>query len=79
MVYASEGFTYNSPISPMNPTPVNKPIDGKSLCMFTNILDVNKKTSNRRVGAAKSKRKAIKYENPPLALKQKQKSHSEKH
>ena len=30
----------------------------------------------RRVGAAKSKRKAIKYENIPCALKKKRKGHS---
>ena len=44
--------------------------------MFTHVLDVNKKTANRWVGAAKYKRKAIKYENITLSLKQKQKSHS---
>ena len=43
MVSTTEGFTNNSPISPMKPTPVKKPIARKPLCMFTNILDVNKK------------------------------------
>ena len=43
MVYTSEGFTDNSPISPMTSSPVKKPSDQKSLCMFTNILDVKKK------------------------------------
>ena len=56
MVSTTEGFTGNSSIYPMNPTPVKKPSAQKSLCMFTNILYVNKKTAYRRVGAAKSKR-----------------------
>ena len=43
-----KGFTDNSPISPMKPTAVKKPSAQKSLCMFTNILDVNKKTAYRR-------------------------------
>ena len=76
MVYTPEGFTDKSPISPMNPTPVKKPSSRKSLCMFTNILDMNKKTAYRRVGAAKSKRKTIKYVNKPWELKQKQKGNS---
>ena len=60
----------------MKPTTVKKPSAQKALCMFTNILDVNKKTSYRRVGADKSKSKAITYGNTPRALKQKQKGHS---
>ena len=71
MVSTPEGFTFNSPISPINPTPVNTPSAQKSLCMFTNILYVNKKTAYRRIGAAKSKRKAIKYGNTPWAFKKK--------
>ena len=47
----------------------------KSLCLFTNIFEV-KKTSYRRVGSAKSKRKAIKFVNKPFTLKQKRKWHS---
>ena len=43
MVYTPEGFTNNSPISPMTSSPVKKPSARKSLCMFTNVLDVNKK------------------------------------
>ena len=43
--------------------------------MFTNVLDVNKKTAYRRVGAAKFKRKEIKFRNTPWSLKQKQKLH----
>ena len=60
----------------MNPTPVKEPSAQKSLFMFTNILDVNKKTAYRRVGAAKSKSKVIIYGNTPWALKQNQKGHS---
>ena len=44
--------------------------------MFTNILDVNKKTDYRRVGADKYKRKVIKYGNTPWVPKQKRKGHS---
>ena len=40
MVSTTEGFTYNSPRSPRIPTPVKKQSDKKSLCLFTNILDV---------------------------------------
>ena len=59
MVYTPEGFNDNSPISPLASTPVNKPRAMKSLCLFTNILDVRNKTATRRVGADKSKNKAI--------------------
>ena len=38
MVSTPEGFTNNSPTSTMTSTPVNKPTDRKSLCMFTNVL-----------------------------------------
>ena len=44
----------------MNPTTVKKPSTRKSLCLFTNILYVKNKTDIRQVGAAKSKRRAIK-------------------
>ena len=53
MVSNPEGFTYDSPITPMTSTPVNKPSARKSLCLFTKILDVKKKTATRRFGAAK--------------------------
>ena len=48
----------------------------KKLCLFTNILDVKKKTATRWFRDDKSKRKEIKYGNTPWALKQKQKGHS---
>ena len=42
MVYTPEGFTNDSHISPMTSTPVKKPSAQKSLCFFTNLLDVKK-------------------------------------
>ena len=72
MVYTPEGFTDNIPRYPMAPTPVNNPSARKSLCLFTNILDVKKKlATTRQVRAAKSKRKAIKSGTKPWALKPK--------
>ena len=76
MVSTPEGFTNNSPISLINPTPVKKPSAQKLLCMFTNILDVNKKNAYRRVGAVQSNRKEIKFVNTPWVLKQKRKGYS---
>ena len=55
-----EGFTDNSTNVPMLSTPVKKPSARKSLCLFTNILYVKKKTAERRFVAAESKRKAMK-------------------
>ena len=69
MVSTPKGFTDNIPISPMISTPVKKPTARKSLCLFTNILDVKNKTATCRVGSAKSKRKEIKSETIPWALK----------
>ena len=43
IVYTPEGFTDDSPISPMKSTPVKKPRVRKSLCPFTKILYVKKK------------------------------------
>ena len=60
MVSTPEGFTDNSLISPMTSTPVKKPSAKKSLCLFTNMLEV-RKAATHRFGAAKSKRKALKY------------------
>ena len=76
MVSTPEGFTDNSPISPMKSTPVKKSRARKSLCLFTNILDVKNKTANRQVGATKSNLKAIKFGNKKWALKQKRKVNS---
>ena len=76
MVYTPEGFTDNSPIYTMTSTPVMKPSAQKSLCMFTNILEVKNKTAHRQVGAAKSKCKAIKFVNSLWALKPNRKLNS---
>ena len=76
MVCTPEGFTEDSPISHMTPTSVKKIRAQESLCLFTNILDVKKKTDNRQVGATKSKHKAIKYETTPWALKKNRKGDS---
>ena len=72
MVSSPEGFTNNSPIYPRTPSSFKKPSAKTSLCMFTNVLVV-KKTAYCRVGAAKSKHKAIKFGNTPWALEKKRK------
>ena len=72
-----EGFTNNSPISPMTSKPIKKPSAQKSLCLFTNIFEVKKKTAYRQVGADKSQRKTIQFVNKPRALKQKRKGSSQ--
>ena len=76
MVSTPEVFTDNTPRSPMTLITFNKPSARKSLCLFTNILDVKKKTSICRVGSAKSKCKAIKAGTTPWALKPKRKENS---
>ena len=48
-----EGVTDNSPNVHMASKPVKKPSARKSLCLFTNILDVNPKTAKRLFLAAK--------------------------
>ena len=65
MVSTTEGLNDKSTRSPMTPTLVKKPSARKSPCIFTNILDVKKKTAIHRVGAAKLKRKAIKAVTTP--------------
>ena len=42
MVSTPGGFTDDSPISPITSTPVKKPRAQKSMCLFTNILEVKK-------------------------------------
>ena len=61
MVSTPKGLANNSPISPMTSTPVKKARDRKSLCLFTNILDMKKKPATRRFGAAKLKSDEIEY------------------
>ena len=58
-----EGVTDNIPNVHMKYTPVKKPSARKSLCLFTNILDVQPKTVKRRFVAAESRRKAMKVFN----------------
>ena len=55
-----ERVTYNSTNFTMTSTPVKKPSDRKSLCLFNNILDVKPKTEKCRIVAAKSKIRAMK-------------------
>ena len=63
MVSTLEEVTDDGPNVPMTSTPVLKTSARKSLCLFTNILNVKKKIAKRRVGAAKSKHRAIKVGN----------------
>ena len=63
MVSTPEGVIDDSPNVPMTSTPVKKPSDIKSLCLFTNIFDVKKKTAKRRIGAAKYLLRSMKVGN----------------
>ena len=76
MIPTPEGFTNNRPRYPMTPIPIKKPSTIKSLCVFTNILDVKDKTAISQVGAAKLKYKSIKAGTSPWELKQKLKRNS---
>ena len=60
MVSTTEVVTDNSPNAPMTSTPVKKPSARKSLCLFTNILDVKPKTAKIRIVAAKYKLRSTK-------------------
>ena len=51
MVSTPEEVTDESPNVPMTSTPFKNPSASKSLCLFTNILNVKKKAAKRRVGA----------------------------
>ena len=73
-----DGVTDNSPNVPMTSIPVKKPSSRKSLCLFTNILDVKPKTSKLSIVDTKSKRKATKVGNNLWTNKTKQKGHSKK-
>ena len=48
---------------PMKSTPFKNPSARKSMCLFTKILNVKKKTPKRCVGAAKSEPRAMKVGN----------------
>ena len=58
-----EVVTDNIPNVSMTSTPVKKPSAGKSLCIFTNILDVKPKTEERSFVAEESKHKSMKVGN----------------
>ena len=53
MVSTPEGITDNSPNVPMTSTPVKKASARKSLCLFTNILDVKPEKATYCIVAAK--------------------------
>ena len=59
MVYNPEIFTDNSAISTGPSMTIKNTSARKSLCIFTEVFYAKKKTSVHQVGAAKSKRKAI--------------------
>ena len=71
-----EGVVDNSHNVHMPSIPVNKPSASKSLCLFTDILDVKPTTAKRRFVAAKSRRKAMKVCNSLWTKKPKRKGHS---
>ena len=76
MVSNLEEVTDDSHNVPMTSTPVKKLSASKSLCLFTNILNVKNKRAKCRVGDAKYKRKATKLVNSLCTNKIKQKGHS---
>ena len=63
IVSTTDGFTKNSPISPSQSMNVKKPSASKSLCQFLESLDIKHKNDVHRLGAAKSKHKAIRARN----------------
>ena len=77
MVSTPEVVTDNIPNMPITSTPVKKPSASKSLCLFTNILDVKPKTEKRHIVAAKSKFRAMKVGTIQWTKKRKIEGHSE--
>ena len=71
ILYNPEGATDNSPNIHMKSKPVEKPSARKSLCLFTNILDVKPTAAKCRFVAAKSRRKSMKVCNSLWTKKQK--------
>ena len=61
---------------PITSTPFKKPSAEKSLCLFTNILNVKRKIANHCVVAAESKRRAMKVGNSMCTNKAKRKGYS---
>ena len=76
MVSNPEGVTDNSPNVTMKSTPVKKPSDRKSLCLFTNILYVIQKIERRCIGAVGSKHRAMKVGTSLYNKKKKRKRNS---
>ena len=74
LISTPEGFTDNSPNVHMTSSPVNKPSARKSLCLFTNILDVKPTSEKRRFVAAKYRRKATKVGNSLWTKKKKKRA-----
>ena len=75
MVSTTEIVTDNSTNVTTTSTPVKKPSARKSLCLFTNILDVKPKTAKLRIVATESKRRAMKVGTNQWTKKTKQKGH----
>ena len=63
LLSTTEEVTDSSPNLYMTSSPVKKPSARKSLCVFTNILDVKPKTAKYRFMDAKFKRKSMKVGN----------------
>ena len=61
----------------MTKTIVKNQVLENLLYLFTNIFDVRKKTAERRVGAAESKRRSMKFGNTLWTNKTKRKGHSQ--
>ena len=76
MVLTQEEVTDNVPNVLMTSIPVKKPSASKFLCLFTNVFDVKPKIEKPRVGAAKSKLRAMKVGNSYWNKKTKQRGHS---
>ena len=71
LLYTPEGVTDNIPNVHMTSSPVNKPSARKSLCLFTNILDVKHKTAKRRLWLQHPDAKPRKW---VIAIRQKNKT-----
>ena len=76
MVSNPKEVTDDSPNVPMTSTLVLKTSARKSLCHFTNILNVKKKTVKRCVGASKSKHRSVKVVNSLCTHLKKRKGNS---
>ena len=63
MVYTPEDVTDDNTSLPITSSLVKQSSARKLLCLFTNILDVKKKTAKHRFGAAKLKCRSMKVGN----------------